>query len=175
MRHVLYGMKRRVEDATLVHEHSSRSHLIITLTITASLRQVSAVPLTALNRSVVLPDLQLTPPSSPSRGGTHLKRSVRHVSSTSSPSLSCTSSFSDFSAVSNGAVGTPGGEGSVFRTKLQLVDLAGSECVGKVWIRVAAFVDTVLLNGCVWVRNVRCDWNGIEGIITHQPEFVCFS
>jgi kinesin family protein 25 len=134
MSHILFGMKRRVEDATLIHEHSSRSHLIITLTITAVLRQVSAMPLTAVNRNILLPDLQLTPPSSPSKGGTH-RRPFRNMSSTSSPALSCTSSLSDFSAVSNGAVSNgaisaTGGEGTVCRMKLQLVDLAGSECVG---------------------------------------------
>ena len=30
---VYYGMKRRHEDATMVHAHSSRSHLIVQLTI----------------------------------------------------------------------------------------------------------------------------------------------
>ena len=36
---VQYGMLHRHEDATLVHAHSSRSHLVVTLTVTASQHQ----------------------------------------------------------------------------------------------------------------------------------------
>lgn len=133
MSHVLYGMRRRVEDATLVHEHSSRSHLIVTLSITAVPRPTAAVPLSTSTSRVVLPDVQLTPPSSPSRIIARHRRSIPHKASSSplvSPPASCNSSFSDFSAIGSGVVGSVG-EGSVFKTKLQLVDLAGSECVGE--------------------------------------------
>ncbi|XP_062503610.1 kinesin-like protein KIF25 isoform X2 [Corticium candelabrum] len=131
MRHVLYSMKRRVEDATLIHEHSSRSHLIVTLTVTAVSRQATMIPLSALATRVVLPDLQLTPPSSPNRQKSQ-RRSAPHSTTVSplvSPPPLCNSSFADFSVFSSSS-GKSGGESGVFRTKLQLVDLAGSECVG---------------------------------------------
>ena len=171
MRHVLYSMKRRVEDATLIHEHSSRSHLIVTLTVTAVSRQATMIPLSALATRVVLPDLQLTPPSSPNRQKSQ-RRSAPHSTTVSplvSPPPSCNSSFADFSVFSSSS-GKSGGESGVFRTKLQLVDLAGSECVGQLVL----VLFSLLVIMTVVVRDVGRDGNGTARVVVYQSEFVRF-
>ena len=46
MHFVQYGLRMRRESATLVHEHSSRSHLIVTLTVISQAPSFFAKPQT---------------------------------------------------------------------------------------------------------------------------------
>ena len=122
MKLVRRGTSRRAEDATLIHDHSSRSHFVVTLTVTliykfSDVLLSESQPLISFMRRQPREATVLTPPLS-------------RTSPLDSPSvLSCASSMTDF-----GVVYSPSliAESKVrVKTKLQLVDLAGSECVGK--------------------------------------------
>eukprot|EP00118_Oscarella_pearsei_P013014 m.99810 g.99810 ORF g.99810 m.99810 type:complete len:473 (+) comp37074_c0_seq2:652-2070(+) len=142
MKLVRYGMRRRAEDATLIHEHSSRSHFVATLTVTIVLK-CSNDP----SPNVIVPEIQLTPPSSPTRfseglGYSPRRRDLVHTPKTSplnSPALSCTSSMTDFTV---SAADQP----KAVKTKLQLVDLAGSECVGMSGVTGSALRESSYIN-----------------------------
>lgn len=123
---VQHGLRTRRESATMVHEHSSRSHLVVTLTV------ISQAPSFFSKTS--------------SGSSQDLQRDLRgrSLSASSAPnlgSLSNTWSGSDQSAAS----GAPG-MGAVIRTKLQLVDLAGSECVGMSGVKGAALREASNIN-----------------------------
>lgn len=123
---VQHGLRTRRESATMVHEHSSRSHLVVTLTV------ISQAPSFFSKTS--------------SGSSQDLQRDLRgrSLSASSAPnlgSLSNTWSSSDQSAAS----GAPG-MGAVIRTKLQLVDLAGSECVGMSGVKGAALREASNIN-----------------------------
>ena len=68
MKYVGYGMRERHEDATKVHAHSSRSHLIVQLTLYTSSNQISPP---AKGRSVA-PSPPVTPRGL-KRGGSYDK------------------------------------------------------------------------------------------------------
>ncbi|XP_048769438.2 kinesin-like protein KIF25 isoform X2 [Ostrea edulis] len=106
---VQHGLRTRRESATMVHEHSSRSHLVVTLTV------ISQAP-SFFSRTA-------------SGSSQDLQRDLRgrSVSTSSVPNLGSLSNT--WSGAEQSAASTPG-MGAVIRTKLQLVDLAGSECVG---------------------------------------------
>lgn len=123
---VQHGLRTRRESATMVHEHSSRSHLVVTLTV------ISQAPSFFSKSS--------------SGSSQDLQRDLRgrSLSASSAPnlgSLSNTWSGSDQSPAS----GAPG-MGAVIRTKLQLVDLAGSECVGMSGVKGAALREASNIN-----------------------------
>lgn len=146
---VYYGMQRRHEDATMVHAHSSRSHLIVQLTIytiTNAAKPTDAAP---------------SPPGTPTRSRRTLPTpSAGHSSRSQSPAPK--SKGASVRRSRSPAPGTPAarsrspsptrtngsstnGKQSV-KTKLQLVDLAGSECVGMSGVTGAALRETSHIN-----------------------------
>ncbi|XP_013413540.1 kinesin-like protein KIF25 [Lingula anatina] len=134
---VQHGLKARREIATLVHEHSSRSHLVVTLTVSikpnmflfppatpgSPTEGVFAVPLSPAPRDK--PPRRQLPPQP--QGYTGAKQTIR--SRSPSPVL---------------LAQTP--TGSTVKTKLQLVDLAGSECVGMSGVTGQALRETSHIN-----------------------------
>ena len=54
---VQYGMRHRHEDATLIHAHSSRSHLIVTLTVSTYPRGAPTTTPNASRSASPVPDL----------------------------------------------------------------------------------------------------------------------
>ncbi|KAL3882040.1 hypothetical protein ACJMK2_028420 [Sinanodonta woodiana] len=132
MRMVQYGLRTRRETATLVHEHSSRSHLVVSLTLTSQ-----APDFFSLNK----PPTPTQEISTGSVGGRDRKARPQSVTMSSS-SLS---SLVDQSTNSRESPG-PGSTAAVIRTKLQLVDLAGSECVGMSGVTGAALREASHIN-----------------------------
>ncbi|XP_065838084.1 kinesin-like protein KIF25 isoform X2 [Oscarella lobularis] len=137
MKLVRRGTSRRAEDATLIHDHSSRSHFVVTLTVTliykfSDVLLSESQPLISFMRRQPREATVLTPPLS-------------RTSPLDSPSvLSCASSMTDF-----GVVYSPSliAESKVrVKTKLQLVDLAGSECVGMSGVRGSALRESSYIN-----------------------------
>ncbi|XP_052240310.1 kinesin-like protein KIF25 isoform X2 [Dreissena polymorpha] len=137
MSFVQYGLRMRRESATMVHEHSSRSHLVVTLTVNSQAPNFLSKPATpspapddypgslipyavraALLANIALgtPVIMGRPSTAPAGGRDRRGRSL---------SLMTTASF-ESPPQSPIVPSTP----AVIRTKLQLVDLAGSECVG---------------------------------------------
>ncbi|XP_019405496.1 PREDICTED: kinesin-like protein KIF25 isoform X1 [Crocodylus porosus] len=119
------GLQLRVKHPTLVHAHSSRSHLIVTLTIAMTVLGDSIGTLWADEKS----------------------------SQKLSKELSCTfpqqlredkTTFS--SRASSPAHSEPTEKPKHIKTKLQLVDLAGSECVGMSGVTGAALRETSFIN-----------------------------
>lgn len=151
---VYYGMQRRHEDATMVHAHSSRSHLIVQLTIytITSARQ---------STSSASSDAAPSPPNTPTRSRRTLPTpSVGHSSRSQSPapkSKAAAGRRSRSPAPGTAAAarsrspsptrtnGSSANKLSV-KTKLQLVDLAGSECVGMSGVTGAALRETSHIN-----------------------------
>ncbi|XP_045196502.2 kinesin-like protein KIF25 isoform X2 [Mercenaria mercenaria] len=136
MSFVQYGLRTRRESATMVHEHSSRSHLIVTLTVISQAPSFFAKPQTptpdqnpgqfaSLNWKI-----QSAPPGGRDRRG-------RSLSLMSTPSFSGTQIEQPQQPPS-----TP----AVIKTKLQLVDLAGSECVGMSGVTGAALREASYIN-----------------------------
>jgi len=77
---VYYGMQRRHEDATMVHAHSSRSHLIVQLTI-YTITQAKPSSSSSLSS-----DAAPSPPGTPTRSRRTLPQpSAGHISRSQSP------------------------------------------------------------------------------------------
>ncbi|XP_052240315.1 kinesin-like protein KIF25 isoform X6 [Dreissena polymorpha] len=114
MSFVQYGLRMRRESATMVHEHSSRSHLVVTLTVNSQAPNFLSKPATPSPAPDETWWGQWS--SAPAGGRDRRGRSL---------SLMTTASF-ESPPQSPIVPSTP----AVIRTKLQLVDLAGSECVG---------------------------------------------
>nr|XP_039248539.1 kinesin-like protein KIF25 [Styela clava] len=129
-----HGLRHRAMMATKVHEHSSRSHLVVTLTVTnhktvlASPRkpQVGANELDSLTLTPQRVRRQLPQPNLPYIG----VQSPRKVAANDEPSSPATVAMTSDS----------------FKTKLQLVDLAGSECVGMSGVTGHALRETSHIN-----------------------------
>ncbi|CAL1548478.1 unnamed protein product [Lymnaea stagnalis] len=117
---VQYGLKTRKESATLVHEHSSRSHLIVTLTVNTKAPSFFAKTMTT--------DSEAGAPGGLAKKG---------------KSLSQTWTAEQLQLVSGGQTAN---QQPVIRTKLQLVDLAGSECVGMSGVKGAALREASNIN-----------------------------
>ncbi|BFZ24742.1 hypothetical protein BsWGS_27781 [Bradybaena similaris] len=119
---VQFGLKTRRESATLVHEHSSRSHLIVTLTVT------SAAP--SFGKSV------------------SLESSLYEVGLTGAAVVAKKGRTQSQVWTNDQGPGKDQwpGQQSVVRTKLQLVDLAGSECVGMSGVKGAALREASFIN-----------------------------
>lgn len=115
---VQHGLCTRRESATLVHEHSSRSHLVVTLTV------ISKAP------SFFSKTSETTP---------------RDNNKGRSTSLSASASMPANMWQSNEITTNSAGH-AVIKTKLQLVDLAGSECVGMSGVKGQALREASNIN-----------------------------
>ncbi|XP_028414826.1 kinesin-like protein KIF25 [Dendronephthya gigantea] len=132
MKYVGHGMRERHEDATKVHAHSSRSHLIVQLTLYTSSNQISPP---GKGKSVA-PSPPVTPRGL-KRGGSYDKDPRSRSKSPAPPNNSHPSSPSPPDTPSTSMV---------VKTKLQLVDLAGSECVGLSGVTGSALRETSFIN-----------------------------
>nr|XP_022291118.1 kinesin-like protein KIF25 [Crassostrea virginica] len=123
---VQHGLRTRRESATMVHEHSSRSHLVVTLTV------ISQAP-SFFSKTA-------------SGSSQDLQRDIRgrSLSTSSAPNLGNLSNT--WSGADQSAASSQPGMGAVIRTKLQLVDLAGSECVGMSGVKGAALREASNIN-----------------------------
>uniref|UniRef100_F6V5G2 Kinesin motor domain-containing protein n=1 Tax=Ciona intestinalis TaxID=7719 RepID=F6V5G2_CIOIN len=114
------GLNRRAQIATNVHEHSSRSHLIVT--VTAIVCQRDARPQSVSSNVSSEPNTPRRRPSSVDS----TQGSLMHQSVPASPVTMPTK--------------------SMYKTKLQLVDLAGSECVGMSGVTGSALRESSFIN-----------------------------
>ncbi|XP_019383051.1 PREDICTED: kinesin-like protein KIF25 isoform X3 [Gavialis gangeticus] len=119
------GLQLRVKHPTLVHAHSSRSHLIVTLTIAMTVLGDSIGTLWADEESSqkLSKELFCTFP-----------QQLREDKTTFS------------SRAASPAHSEPTEKPKHIKTKLQLVDLAGSECVGMSGVTGAALRETSFIN-----------------------------
>ncbi|XP_033740152.1 kinesin-like protein KIF25 [Pecten maximus] len=113
------GLKARRESSTLVHDHSSRSHLVVTLTVNSQAPSFFSKPSTQ--------DGAMQQTTSRDARGRSLSVPMSMISG---PGPEPPSSDSQ----------------AVIRTKLQLVDLAGSECVGMSGVTGAALREASHIN-----------------------------
>ncbi|CAG2241107.1 KIF25 [Mytilus edulis] len=109
---VQHGLHTRRESATMVHEHSSRSHLVVTLTV------VSPAPSFFSKNSAPGDKFYLQRHLGTVKGDHPL---YHHLDQCHQAPV-MTNLMTSFNSAGQ----------AVIKTKLQLVDLAGSECVGKV-------------------------------------------
>ncbi|XP_048343127.1 kinesin-like protein KIF25 isoform X2 [Sphaerodactylus townsendi] len=117
------GLQLRVKHPTLVHAHSSRSHLVVTLTITT--------------RNVLGDDFGDC--SSQKQNKEHFFNYPHYVKDDKRTYPSRSSSPAEFLTESTE-------KHKQMRTKLQLVDLAGSECVGMSGVTGAVLRETSFIN-----------------------------
>ncbi|XP_074661381.1 kinesin-like protein KIF25 [Tubulanus polymorphus] len=127
MTYIHQGLKNRQETTTAVHEHSSRSHLVVTISIYKTCCCPPESPITKIRSN----SDTLSVPSSPRGSFRARKNSLQASGSTSS--LSSRSSSPSTSLPQT-------------RVKLQLVDLAGSECVGMSGVKGAALREASNIN-----------------------------
>lgn len=124
-----HGLHHRAMIATKVHEHSSRSHLVVTITVTNH-----KIPLSSPRRQTS------TPTGQDIRSNSRVRRQLPQPR----PPL--------FGTESPRQPNTPGKDSNLiltsdsFKTKLQLVDLAGSECVGMSGVTGNALRETSHIN-----------------------------
>ncbi|XP_039424984.1 kinesin-like protein KIF25 isoform X1 [Corvus cornix cornix] len=119
------GLQLRVTHPTLVHAHSSRSHLVVTLTITTVVF--------GDNFGTLWEDEQTSQRLTKESSCTFLQR-MRDNKSTSSSRPSSPVQFEATEKMKQ------------VKTRLQLVDLAGSECVGMSGVTGAALRETSFIN-----------------------------
>ncbi|XP_031958296.1 kinesin-like protein KIF25 isoform X2 [Corvus moneduloides] len=119
------GLQLRVTHPTLVHAHSSRSHLVVTLTITTVVF--------GDNFGTLWEDEQTSQRLTKESSCTFLQR-MRDNKSTSSSRPSSPVQFEATEKMKQ------------VKTRLQLVDLAGSECVGMSGVTGAALRETAFIN-----------------------------
>ncbi|XP_062429646.1 kinesin-like protein KIF25 [Rhea pennata] len=119
------GLRLRVRHPTLVHAHSSRSHLVVTLTITTIV--------SGDNFGISWED-ELTSQKLNKEISCTFPQKMRENRSTFSSRASSPAQFD--------ATEKP----KQIKTRLQLVDLAGSECVGMSGVTGAALRETSFIN-----------------------------
>uniref|UniRef100_A0A8C3QFY4 Kinesin family member 25 n=1 Tax=Cyanoderma ruficeps TaxID=181631 RepID=A0A8C3QFY4_9PASS len=119
------GLQLRVTHPTLVHAHSSRSHLVVTLTITTVVF--------GDNFSTLWEDEQ-TGQRLNKEASCTFPQKMRDNKSTSSSRASSPVQFEATEKMKQ------------VKTRLQLVDLAGSECVGMSGVTGAALRETSFIN-----------------------------
>ncbi|KAL8570555.1 hypothetical protein ACOMHN_008912 [Nucella lapillus] len=128
---VQHGLRTRRESATLVHEHSSRSHLAVTLTVLSQAPSCFSLPrapsLEALNTEGVRRGRGAGLPHSQTWSGEQMQAGLQQTPTPVTPSI-------------------PSTPAPTVRTKLQLVDLAGSECVGMSGVRGVALREASYIN-----------------------------
>ncbi|XP_038127079.1 kinesin-like protein KIF25 isoform X1 [Cyprinodon tularosa] len=128
-------LKRRVKCPTLIHADSSRSHLVVSLTV--STKSPNAL---ALVRRLQTAKKDMESSSCKQWWSPRCRRAnppTTHSSdelTLSSASSSCPSPKNSISSA------------TTYRTKLQLVDLAGSECVGMTGVSGAALWEVSCIN-----------------------------
>lgn len=134
---VQFGLRTRRETATMVHEHSSRSHLVVTLTVNSqapSFFSISKPPTPTQDGVPVVQEIKVS-------GGDFQIGSLSGSRDRRGRSLSMTTSCSSPN-LHDQVQSTP----AIIRTKLQLVDLAGSECVGMSGVTGAALREASYIN-----------------------------
>ncbi|PVD28447.1 hypothetical protein C0Q70_11035 [Pomacea canaliculata] len=121
---VQHGLRTRRETATMVHEHSSRSHLVVTLTVISKAPSFFSLP-------------QSTSTEVLNTEGAAVKKTrstLTHAQSWSGEQIQAA------------VPPTPPAPAPTVRTKLQLVDLAGSECVGMSGVKGVALREASYIN-----------------------------
>ncbi|KAK0141091.1 Kinesin-like protein KIF25 [Merluccius polli] len=121
-------VKLRARCPTLVHTHSSRSHLVVTLTLSSKSPHALALArrLQSAKRELQhCPQREFWSPRCRRANPT-----TRHTSTDRSAALASPSSLCSSPGHSPCPSPRPGVSQAPNRTRLQLVDLAGSECVG---------------------------------------------
>ncbi|XP_008122860.2 kinesin-like protein KIF25 isoform X1 [Anolis carolinensis] len=121
------GLQLRVKHPTLVHAHSSRSHLVVTLTLTTVLSEE---------------DYGISCSGDPSSQ----RQSKEHFLTSSHSVRDDTSSFPSRASSPASFVSESMGKLKQMRTKLQLVDLAGSECAGMSGATSSVLRETSFIN-----------------------------
>ncbi|XP_067900736.1 kinesin-like protein KIF25 isoform X2 [Heterodontus francisci] len=125
-----HGLQHRTKHPTLVHAHSSRSHLVITITITTKVTaDKSGVRMQSTLESSMFRPLQRQ----------SCKQLPSPIINNNSASLSRSLPDKHFSTE---LTELP----KYLKTKLQLVDLAGSECVGMSGVTGTALRETSFIN-----------------------------
>ncbi|XP_010223907.1 PREDICTED: kinesin-like protein KIF25 [Tinamus guttatus] len=119
------GLQLRVRNPTLVHAHSSRSHLVVTLTITTIV--------SGDNFGISWED-ELTSQKLNKEVSCTVPQKIRENKSTFSSRASSPASSETTEKLKQ------------IKTRLQLVDLAGSECVGMSGVTGAALRETSFIN-----------------------------
>ncbi|KFV72149.1 Kinesin-like KIF25, partial [Struthio camelus australis] len=119
------GLQLRVRHPTLVHAHSSRSHLVVTLTITTIV--------SGENFGISWED-ELTSQKQNKEVSCTFPQKTRENKSTFSSRASSPAQFETTEKPKQ------------VKTRLQLVDLAGSECVGMSGVTGAALRETSFIN-----------------------------
>ncbi|XP_042295713.1 kinesin-like protein KIF25 isoform X2 [Sceloporus undulatus] len=121
------GLQLRVKHPTLVHAHSSRSHLVVTLTVTTVLSEDDF---------------------GTSYSGDHSsqKQSKEHLLTCPHSVRDDTPSFPSRASSPASFVSESMGKLKQMRTKLQLVDLAGSECAGMSGVTGSVLRETSFIN-----------------------------
>ncbi|NWY01067.1 KIF25 protein, partial [Nothoprocta ornata] len=120
------GLQLRVRNPTLVHAHSSRSHLVVTLTITTIV--------SGDNFAGISWEDELTSQKLNKEVSCTVPQKMRENKSTFSSRASSPASSETTEKVKQ------------IKTRLQLVDLAGSECVGMSGATGAALRETSFIN-----------------------------
>ncbi|CAL8315948.1 unnamed protein product [Lota lota] len=142
-------LKLRARCPTLVHAHSSRSHLVVTLTVSSKSPHALA-----LGGEFWSPRCRRANPAPRHASADECAATASPSSSRSSPGHSpCPSP-------------RPGVSQGPFRTRLQLVDLAGSECVGMSGVTGTALWETSCIN-----RSL-CALSDVLGALAEQRPHV---
>ncbi|XP_076129259.1 kinesin-like protein KIF25 [Alosa pseudoharengus] len=148
-------LKLRAQSPTLVHRDSSRSHLIVTLTVTSRSANAFAMARrlqSSRQESPRAPQRDFWSPRCTRRANAKGPRGRNAHSSTedhpASPSSSSSLPSSPFSSpgASPCASPRPSISQEPLRTRLQLVDLAGSECVGQSGVSGATLWESSCIN-----------------------------
>ncbi|XP_052808356.1 kinesin-like protein KIF25 isoform X2 [Mya arenaria] len=154
MSFVQYGLRMRREASTMVHEHSSRSHLIVTLTVNSQAPSFLTKP----SAPSPIPENETDPSGIPYAVRAALLSHIANVSGrrfeTSGRSRTAPPGGRDRRGRSVSLMSTPSFEPpapaplnhAIIKTKLQLVDLAGSECVGMSGVTGAALREASHIN-----------------------------
>ncbi|XP_047430479.1 kinesin-like protein KIF25 [Mugil cephalus] len=139
-------LKLRAHCPTLIHADSSRSHLIVTLTISSKSPNALALARRLQTAKVDVQQQRSAhrewwSPRCPRRANPAARLSSGSSLSASPASSPCPSpSLSPCPSPRHSITQTP------FRTKLQLVDLAGSECVGMSGVSAAGLWEVSCIN-----------------------------
>uniref|UniRef100_UPI0037E8613E kinesin-like protein KIF25 n=1 Tax=Semicossyphus pulcher TaxID=241346 RepID=UPI0037E8613E len=135
-------MKRRAHSPTLIHPDSSRSHLIVTLTISSKSPNALAL---ARRLQRAKKDMQR---SAQKEWWSPRCRRANPAAQHSADELFASSASSPCPSPSLSPCPSPrpGMSQAPFKTKLQLVDLAGSECVGMSGVSGAALWESSCIN-----------------------------
>ncbi|XP_028970532.2 kinesin-like protein KIF25 isoform X3 [Esox lucius] len=157
-------LRLRARCPTLVHRDSSRSHLIVTLTVSSKSPNALALArrLQSIKKDMLRKEQKewWSPRCRRANPTARQSGDERSTSSSSSPYHSPSHSPIHSSCPSPRDSITP----APFRTKLQLVDLAGSECVGMSGVTGAALWETSCIN-----RSLSALSDVLGALAEHRP------